>query len=259
MNPVIDTILNRKSIRVYSEQPVTEAEKQTILHAAIRAPTAGNLMLYSIIEVSDQSLKDRLVLTCDNQSFIAKAPLLLLFAADYQRWYDYYLLTGVDSFCQSRQQVMRRPEEGDLLLACCDTLIAAQTAVLAAESLGIGSCYIGDILEKFETHQAMFNLPKYVLPIALICFGYPSEKQAARKLTPRFDQKYIVSTDTYHRLSEAELTEMFRARSDQFAAAGERLDGIQNLGHYSYLKKFGADFTIEMSRSVRAMLKSWTG
>jgi len=105
----------------------------------------------------------------------------------------------------------------------------------------------------------MFNLPKYVLPIALICFGYPSEKQAARKLTPRFDQKYIVSTDTYHRLSEAELTEMVRARSDQFAAAGERLDGIQNLGHYSYLKKFGADFTIEMSRSVRAMLKSWTG
>jgi hypothetical protein len=51
---------------------------------------------------------------------------------------------------------------------------------------------------------------------------------------------------------------MFRARSKQFAAMGERPDGIQNLGHYAYLKKFGADFAIEMSRSVRAMLKSWT-
>ena len=258
MNPVINTILNRKSIRVYSEQPVTEVEKQAILQAAIRAPTAGNMMLYSIIEVRDQGLKDQLVLTCDNQPFIAKAPLLLLFAADYQRWHDYYLLTGVDALCQSRQQAMRRPEEGDLLLACCDTLIAAQTAVLAAELLGIGSCYIGDILEKFETHQALFNLPQYVLPMALICFGYPSEKQAARKLSSRFDQNYIVSTDTYRRLNEDELTEMFRTRSEQFAAAGERPDGIQNFGHYSYLRKFGADFTVEMSRSVRAMLKSWS-
>ena len=258
MNVVIETILNRKSIRAYSKQPVTEDEKQAILQAALRSPTAGNMMLYSIIDVQDQGLKDHLAITCDHQPFIAKAPLVLLFAADYQRWFDYYRLSGVEALCQGRGQSMRRPEEGDLLLACCDTLIAAQTAVLAAESLGIGSCYIGDILEQFETHQAMFGLPQYVLPICLICFGYPTEKQAARKLTPRFDPKFIIHTDRYHQLNDLELAEMFRARSEQFAAMGERPDGIQNLGHYAYLKKFGADFAIEMSRSVRAMLKSWT-
>ena len=124
--------------------------------------------------------------------------------------------------------------------------------------MGIGSCYIGDILEQFETHQAMFDLPKYALPIGLVCFGHPTEKQAARKLTPRFDPKFVLHTNRYHRLDDRDLEEMYQARSEQFAAMGERPDGIQNLGHYSYLKKFGAAFTIEMNRSVRAMLKSWT-
>ncbi len=259
MNPVIDTILNRKSVRAYSDRPVTKEQKQVILQSAMRSPTAGNMMLYSIIEVRDQSLKDRLAESCDNQPFIASAPLVLLFAADYQRWYDYYCLSGVEALCQARGQELRRPQEGDLLLACCDTLIAAQTAVLAAESLGIGSCYIGDILEKFELHQAMFALPQYVLPVGLLCFGYPTEKQAARKLPPRFNPKFIVHTDRYHRLEAGELTEMFQARSDQFAAAGERPDGVQNFGQYAYLRKFGADFAVEMSRSVQAMLKSWAG
>jgi len=259
MNPVIETILNRKSIRAYCDRPISEADKQIILQAAFRSPTAGNMMLYSIIEVQDQALKDQLAITCDHQLFIAKAPLVLMFAADYQRWYDYYLLTGVEALCQSRGQSIRRPQEGDLLLACCDALIAAQTAVVAAESLGIGSCYIGDILENFEIHQEMFGLPQYVLPVGLLCFGYPTDKQAARKLTSRFDPKFMVHTDRYQRLSDSDLIEMFGLRSDQFSAMGGRPDGIQNFGHYSYLKKFGADFSIEMSRSVKAMLNSWTG
>ena len=61
-----------------------------------------------------------------------------------------------------------------LFLACCDALIAAQTAVIAAESLGIGTCYIGDIMENYEEHEELFGLPKYVFPIRLICFGYPT-------------------------------------------------------------------------------------
>ena len=61
-----------------------------------------------------------------------------------------------------------------LFLACCDALIAAQTAVIAAESLGIGTCYIGDIMENYEEHEELFGLPKYVFPIRLICFGYPN-------------------------------------------------------------------------------------
>jgi nitroreductase len=257
MNPTIDLLLQHKSIRIYDHLPVTDIDKKTILQAALRAPTAGNMMLYTIIEVEDQALKDRLAETCDHQPFIAKAPFVLLFLADYQRWYDYYLAAGVEKLCQANGLVMRSPEEGDLLLACCDALIAAQTAVVAAESLGIGSCYIGDILEQYEIHRELFNLPRYVLPVALVCFGYPTPEQAALSLRPRFAQEFIVHKNAYRRLDEAGLEEMFRARNDQLMASSSRKDGIENFGQFNYLKKFSADFSVEMTRSVRAMIRSW--
>ena len=96
MNETIQLLLNRKSIRAYEERPISVEDRELLLQATLRAPTAGNMMLYSIIEVSDQAAKDTLARTCDNQPFIARAPLVLLFLADYQRWFDYFMLSGVD-------------------------------------------------------------------------------------------------------------------------------------------------------------------
>ena len=74
MNQVLETLLNRKSVRAYEDKPIEPDIKAAILKATLRAPTAGNMMLYSIIDVTDQPLKDRLAITCDNQPFIARAP-----------------------------------------------------------------------------------------------------------------------------------------------------------------------------------------
>jgi len=258
MNPTIDLLMRRRSVRSYAPRPVGPEERETILAAAMRAPTAGNMMLYSIIEIDDQALKDRLAVTCDNQPFIARAPFLLLFAADYQRWYDYYLAAGVDEVCRQRGEQMRKPTEGDLLLAMCDTLIAAQSAVIAAEALGIGSCYIGDILEQYETHGDLLQLPPYVLPITLVCFGWPLAEPSRANLTPRFPAQYIVHQNTYHRLGPAALEEMMRPRSEKLLSGGPRADGITNAGQFNYVRKFSAEFSVEMTRSARAMIESWT-
>jgi nitroreductase len=150
MNETLKLIKNRKSVRTYTEKEISRDFKDKIIHAAMRAPTAGNMMLYSMIEVENQDIKNKLSVSCDNQPFIAKAPFVLLFLADYQRWNDFFIESGV--------QKMRTPEEGDLILACCDALIAAQNSVIAAESMGIGSCYIGDILENYEFHRDLFDL-----------------------------------------------------------------------------------------------------
>ena len=96
MNETIELLLNRKSIRAYEAREIGADEKDAILQATLRAPTAGNMMLYSIIEVNDQAAKDTLARTCDNQPFIARAPLVLLFLADYQRWFDFFMVSGVD-------------------------------------------------------------------------------------------------------------------------------------------------------------------
>ena len=259
MNPVMEVLLRRKSVRAYEEREIGEQEKDQILSAVMRAPTAGNMMLYSVIEVRDQGAKDTLAKTCDNQPFIADAPLVLLFLADYQRWFDYFMVSGVEDLCKQRGEPVRKPEEGDLMLACCDALIATQTAVLAAESLGVGSCYIGDIMENYEAHRDLFALPQYAFPICLLCFGYPTQQQKERPQTTRFEKEFVVFEDKYRRLSADEFAAMFRHQEEQATHARTLPEGIENVGQWMYTRKFSADFSKEMSRSVRAMMHAWIG
>lgn len=155
MNEVIRSLYDRKSVRVFTEQIITEDQKREILMAAMEAPTAGNQQLYTILDITDEELKQQMSVTCDNQPFIAKAPMVLVFCADFQKWYDAFAAGGAQP---------RKPGAGDLMLAVSDACIAAQNAVTAAWSLGIGSCYIGDIMENCEKHREMLNLPEYVFP-----------------------------------------------------------------------------------------------
>jgi nitroreductase len=257
MNETLRVLDNRKSLRGYDSKEISPEHKKWILHSAFRAPTAGNMMHYSIVEVADQKLKDRLVETCDNQPFIARAPLVLLFLADMQRWYDLFEYSGVPDMCRERGCQYTTPKESDLLLAVCDAMVAAQNAVIAAESLGIGSCYIGDIMENIEIHREMFELPKWVFPIALLCFGYPQrEDRDSRSRTPRFSEHLVYFRDKYDRVDikefEAEFEDRFRDREDMFK-------DVPNIGQMLFLRKTGSDFAAEMRRSVKVALDDWTG
>lgn len=256
MNPTLETILNRKSMRAFEKRDIEPEVKSQILEATLRAPTAGNMMLYSILDITDQAIKDTLVKTCDNQPFIARAPMVWIFLADYQRWYDYFRYSDVPAFCAQRGEEMRLPEEGDLFLACSDALIAAQNAVIAADACGLGSVYIGDIMENYETHQKLLNLPPHVFPIAMLVFGYPTQQQKDREMTPRFDKKFIVFENQYQRLSDDQFAEMYAERGKNLPQ-GKAMQDIKNLGQFIYNRKVGSDFSIEMSRSVRVMLKAW--
>lgn len=74
-NETIELLMKRKSMRVFEDKPVPQDVKRQLLEASLRAATAGNMTLYTIIDVTDQALKDKLAVTCDNQPFIAAAPL----------------------------------------------------------------------------------------------------------------------------------------------------------------------------------------
>ena len=131
MNEVLQQLNDRKSVRVFEEREISAEDKAAILQAAVMAPTAGNQQLYTILDITDQSKKERLSETCDHQPFIASAKMVLVFCADCRKWYDAFSACGCEP---------RLPGAGDLMLAVTDTAIAAQNAVTAAESLGIGSC-----------------------------------------------------------------------------------------------------------------------
>jgi nitroreductase len=258
MNPTIDLIMQRRSTRNYQPIPLTQEEKDTILQAAMRAPTAGAMMLYTIIEVEEQALKDKLAITCDHQPFIARAPYVLLFLADYQRWMDLYTAAGCEERARQLNLTPRSPTEGDLILALMDALIAAQTAALAAEALGIGSCYIGDIVENAEEHRAMFNLPRYTFPAALLCFGHPTNTPDG-PLVARFERRFIVHKNQYQRFSAEQLNDLHLPFGRHSFEPGEFAGGAQNVVQANYFRKFTADFSVEMTRSVREMMRRWVG
>ena len=205
-NPILQSLWDRKSTRVFLEKPITKEAQEIILGAAMQAPTAGNQMLYTILQITDQNLKERLAETCDHQPFIAKAPLVLVFLADFQRWYDAFVFAGCNP---------RLPAEGDLMLAVADACIAAQNSVVAAQSLGIGSCYIGDILEQVEIHRELLDLPDYVMPAAMVVYGYPTDQQQNRKKPERFAPAYIVQENRYHTFSASEHEKWFCERAER--------------------------------------------
>ena len=233
MNEIIASLYRRKSVRVFTGEPVSEEIKEAVLVAAAQAPTAGCQQLYTVLDITDQALKDRLAVTCDDQPFIAKAPVVLIFCADCQKWYDAYAEAGC---------APRAPGPGDLLLAVADACIAAQNAVTAAESLGLGSCYIGDILERCGEHRALLGLPEWVVPAAMLVMGWPTEQQRQRQKPERFPLEHIVCANRYRRKSGAQLREMFAGRT-----GGRSFEDW--LGAFCR-RKYESDFSREMNRSA---------
>lgn len=240
MNEVIRQLCSRKSVRSYTEREITAQEKQTILEAAVQAPTAGNQQLYTILDITDQTLKDRLVETCDHQPMIAKAKMVLVFCADCKKWYDAYVATNCTP---------RKPGAGDLLLAVCDAVIAAQNAVTAAESLGIGSCYVGDVMENYEEQRELLHLPEYVFPVAMVIFGYPTQQQMQRPKPERVDMQYIVHENGYNSLDAAQLEAMWTPRAGDKPYA-EWMQAFCK-------RKYNSEFSTEMTQSVEKYLKQF--
>ena len=240
MNEVIKQLKERKSVRAFLDKPISAEDTAAILEAAVNAPTAGNQQLYTIINVTDQKLKEALVDSCDHQPFIAKAPLVLVFCADCRKWYNAFEKFGCDP---------RKPGVGDLMLAVSDTNIAAQNAVVAAHSLGIGSCYIGDIMENAEIQRKLLSLPRYVFPAAMLVFGYPTEQQLERPKPLRSPMQYIVHENGYRDMNSDELKAMLieKPANREFE---EWLDAFCK-------RKYNSDFSREMTRSVEVFLKDF--
>ena len=240
MNEIIKALYKRKSVRVFTEQEISKAEKESILNAAIQAPSAGCQLLYTILDITDQQKKEKLAELCDHQPFIAKAKLVLVFCADCEKWLSFYREAGLTP---------RKPGAGDLLLAVEDALIAAQNAVTAAESLGIGSCYIGDVMERAEDMKALLDLPPYVYPACMLVFGYPTEHQKVRTKPARFAISDMVCENAYQGKSGREIRNMFAQKTD-----GKEFDQWMEA---FWKRKYESDFSREMSRSMEVYLKEF--
>ena len=175
-NETVRLLLERSSCRSFLDKKVPDDVLKLVLEAGVHAPTAGNLQPYSIIKIEEDETKRKLAEMC-GQSFIGKAPLLLLFCLDFhrlERWARLEIapFTATSSFRH-------------FWVGIQDTVMCAQNMCTAADSVGLGSVYIGTVIDFPVEMQAMFSLPKHVFPVVLLCLGYPTKRMKPRsKLGP---------------------------------------------------------------------------
>ena len=241
MNEVIKLLKSHTSIRKFNERKITDEQMQLIIESAMQGATAGNMMAYSIIKIRSKDTLSKLAKSCDDQPFIANADLALLFVADNYKWHKFYEQRNIsETFLD-----YTGPCISDFMLGVEDGMIAAQNAVIAAESLGIGTCYIGDIMENYEYHKELFNLPQYTMPIALVVMGNYDTKPQKRD---RFDKSYVVFDEVYPTITEEFINDMFlkeESKDSEFAMK-------------FYKRKMDAPFFKEMIRSIKMYISEWS-
>lgn len=253
---VLPCIETRSSTRQFeADADITQGQRDAVLHAASRAPSAGAMMMYSIIDIREQATRDRLAVLCDNQPMIAKAPWALVFVVDYCKWIDLFEYAGcLDDAFARESGCARRPHPGlgDFAIAAQDAVIAAQNAVIAAEAVGLGTCYIGDVIENAEAVRALLDLPPHTVPLSMLILGAPRKRRPA---TPHPTVNLVMS-ERYRRADAEtldaqvrEMDAMFRPHANE---AGARVRDI-------YTRKHTSSFMAEMSRSMELWLKNWVG
>lgn len=244
-----DYIQRRVSIRKFNQEVIEEEVREKIIEASIHAPTAGNMMPYSILKVTDRDLLSKLSESCDHQPFIATCDFALIYLVDLLKWHRFFIINGVEDYAEKTNRSYEGPTFADAILGINDALIASESSVIAAESLGVGSCYIGDIMENFEYHKELLNLPDYVFPAAMLVFGHYDYQPKPRS---RFETKYVVFENTYKALSDEEIQDMYHERSKSYSSKDPL---IENFAQQFYNRKIGSDFFKEMNRSLKEIFK----
>ena len=248
MNETLKTINNRTSLRWYNKKKISREHMGSLIEAAINAPTAGNMVMYSIIHIQNKETMKKLAISCDSQPFIGSASDILIFVADFNKWDNYYKNEGVYN------NKGRIPGKVEMILAFEDAMIASENAVIAGESLGIGSCYIGDIMENYDYHKELLDLPNYTIPLSMLTFGYYPEDYRRIKRN-RFKKEFIVFDEKYKKLDETELKKMFETKEKEFNSKASN-EG-KNFAKEFYNRKTNSHCKLDFEKSTEQWFKNW--
>jgi len=176
MDTFIDLIKQHRSIRRFKDQPLDDGVLEQILTAGQSASTSSYIQATSIVRVSDAQIRSQFVELSGGQKYIANASEFLVFCAD---------------FCRSKQRIEQLGHTDtdfswteQFLSASVDVALFAQNTVLAAESLGLGCCYIGGIRNNPEKVTELLALPELVYPVFGLCIGVPDQDPEPKPRLP---------------------------------------------------------------------------
>ncbi|MBW4596557.1 MAG: NADPH-dependent oxidoreductase [Brasilonema angustatum HA4187-MV1] len=187
-NDCISSLLSHRSIRAYLPNTLPPGTLETLVAAAQSASTSSNLQTWSVVAVEDANRKQKLSLLANNQAHIRSCPLYLVWLADLAR------LTHIAESRGLPHQGLDYLEM--FLMAAIDAALAAQNAVVAAESFGLGTVYIGAMRNHPEAVAEVLDLPPHVFAVFGLCVGY-ADSTVETAIKPRLPQRAVLHRETY--------------------------------------------------------------
>lgn len=215
MNETINLLKSHKSIRKYKNQPVEVDKIKTIIECAQCAPTSSFIQAYTIISVVNMENRKNIAHLAGDQDYIQQCPLFLVFCADLKR---------SKTSCEINDKTMAGSNAETFILATVDAALAAQNAITAAESLGLGGVYIGGIRNNPSEICAILKIPSDVYPVFGMCLGYPDNNPDKKERLPI---DVVFKTDVYNTNDDDEKIKQYDAHvSDYYSkrTKGKRSD-----------------------------------
>ena len=199
---MMDILNQHRTIRKYTEQKIDSELLTNLLETACKASNTGNMQAYSIIVTTDNDLKKQLSPSHFNQPMIIQAPVVLTFCADFNRF---------TKWCELRQAKPGYDNFQSFMATAIDALIAAQTFCIAAESVGLGICYLGTTTYNAREIIDTLKIPRLVVPVTTLTVGYPD---GIPEQTDRLPLNAIVHNETYNDFTSEEINNMYSVKEN---------------------------------------------
>lgn len=211
-----DALFQRRSIRSFKDKQVPTELVHRVVEAGQNAPTGGGTQIYSFIWVTDPDLKKTIADTVGQQQFMKEAPVWIMLCIDWQRQFKLFNTLGFTVELGGLTKLWR---------GMMDVMLAAENMVVAAEALGLGSCYNGGIRMHMEKLAEVLELPENVLPVLMLCIGYPDEEPAMR---PRWPLEAVLHENRYSLPSEEALRAYYESANQRLEEMGYFAPGVES-------------------------------
>ena len=197
-----DYFSQRSSIREYDNKSIPESLIRDIIERAMRAPTCGNMQLYSVIITRDPNKKAKLSEQHFNQPAATNSDLILTICADFNRFSRWCEISGATPGYSNFHS---------FITALTDAVILAQQIVTIAEMEGLGTCYLGTVTYNADAISNLLELPSLVVPVASISIGYPKNIPAQ---VERLPIEAILHNEIYRKDSDEDIRRLYKAKEE---------------------------------------------
>lgn len=240
-----DYFSNRVTVRNYEKKHIPEGLLDNILERAMRAPTCGNMQLYSVVVTRDTENLKRLAKEHFNQPAAIGADVILTICADFNRFTEW---------CEASGATPGYDNFHSFMMALTDAVIFAQQICTIAEIEGLGTCYLGTVNYNAKQISELLELPDLVIPVASLSLGYPAD--SIPEQCERLPLEAIKHNETYRKDSRERTLELFKAK-DEFP---DNIKFVEENGKESLAQvftdiRYPKSVNLEVSESFMSLLK----